>query len=97
MARAGQTYIEFNQQYFNAIMRTAGVQSLQQAVAERVLSAAQASAPVDTKAYRNGLRIRKRASRYRDVFLVEGTDPKTLLIESKTGNLARALKSAGRG
>ena len=96
MARKGQTTIVFNQKYFDAIMRSSGVQQLELQAAQRVLAAAQASAPVDTGAYRAGLRITKAERRYRTAYLVDGTDPKTLLIEAKTGNLARALKSAGR-
>ena len=96
MARKGQTSIEFNQAYFDSILRSSGVQSLEKAAAEKVLAAAKASAPEDTGDYKKGLRIEKAEAKYRTVYLVTGTDPKTLLIESKTGNLARALKSAGR-
>ena len=97
MARAGQTSVEFNQSFFDSIMRSAGVQSLQLAAAERVLAAAKASAPVKTEDYKLGLRITRAERKYRTAFLVTGTDPKTLLIEAKLGVLARALKSAGRG
>lgn len=97
MPRAGQTTVEFNPKYFNAIMRAAGVQVLQREAAERVLAKAKATAPYDSGDYQRGLRIKKRASQYRDVYIVEGTDWKTLLVEAKTGNLARALKSAGKG
>jgi hypothetical protein len=89
--------VEFDQAFFDGLMRTAGIQSLQQAAAQRVLAAAQASAPVKTGAYKRGLRITKAERKYRTAFLVEGTAPHTLLVEAKTGNLARALKSAGRG
>lgn len=97
MARKGQTTIVFNQKYFDAIMRSSGVQSLEREAAERVLARAKATAPYDTGDYQRGLRIRRAERKYRTAFLVEGTDWKTLLVEAKTGNLARALKSAGRG
>ncbi|MSS84969.1 HK97 gp10 family phage protein [Actinomycetaceae bacterium WB03_NA08] len=97
MAVKGQTYIEFNQVFFDDILRESGVQSLERQAAEKVLAAAKANAPYDTGAYQRGLRIEKAEARFRTVYLVTGTDPKTLLVESKTGNLARALKSAGRG
>lgn len=96
MAGRGQTSVQFNQSFFDSIMRSAGVQSLQLAAAERVLAAAQASAPVDTGAYKSKLQITRAERKYRTAFLVTGTDPKTLLIEAKLGVLARALKSAGR-
>lgn len=89
--------IEFNEQYFDQILRTGAVLNLQKEVAERVLARAKATAPVDSGDYKNGLRIRKVERGYRSAYLVEGTDWKTLLVESKTGNLARALKTAGRG
>jgi len=89
--------VKFDQGFFDNLMRSAGIQSLQQAAAQRVLAAAQASAPVRTGAYKRGLRITKAEHKYRTTYLVEGTAPHTLLVDAKTGNLARALKAAGRG
>lgn len=97
MAGGGKTSVEFNQSFFDSIMRSAGVQSMQQAAAERVLQRAKATAPVRTGAYRDGLHIARAERKYRTAFLVVGSAPHTLLVEAKTGNLARALKSAGRG
>lgn len=91
------TKVEFNNKYFDSVLRSAPVQQTQREVAQRVLARAKATAPVDSGAYRDGLKIRKAERGYRTAYLVEGTDPKTLLIEAKGGNLARALKSAGRG
>lgn len=94
MPRQGQTIVEFNPKFFDEIMRTAGVERLTDAAAERALAIAKADAPVDSGEYRDGLHIEHRQSRYRRVTRVVGDDAKTLLIESKTGNLARALKKA---
>lgn len=94
MPRKGQTTVEFNAAFFDGLMKSAGVEELTKQPAERVLSRAKATAPVDTGSYRDHLHIERRESRYRVVFRVVGSDPKTLLIESKTGNLARALKAA---
>lgn len=91
------TTVKFDQSFFDSIMRSAGVQSLEMEAAQRVLAQAQATAPVDTGAYKAGLQIVRAERKYRTAYLVEGTDEKTMLVESKTGNLARALKSAGRG
>lgn len=93
MARAGQTTVEFNQAFFDDILRSSGVERLTQAAAEKTASTARATAPVDSGAYRDGIRVLVRESKYRRVYRVTGTDPKTMLIESKTGNLARALKA----
>ena len=55
---------------------------------------AKAHAPVDTGAYRDGLQIEEVKHAHRTACMVVGTDPKTLLVESRTGNLRKALKLA---
>lgn len=94
MPRAGQTSVEFNPAFFDKIMRSAGVTSLTQSAANRTAGIARSTAPVDTASYRDQIRVVVRESRYRRVYRVVGHDPKTLLIEAKTGNLARALKAS---
>lgn len=94
MARSGDPRVEFNPRFFESVLRQPKVEQLVDAAAERALAAAKANAPVDTGEYRDGLYIEHRDSRYRQVARVVGSDDKTLLIESKTGNLARALKAA---
>lgn len=92
MARAGHTEVEFNDRFFEEIGKSAGVTKLSRQKAEAVLAAARASAPVDSGDYRDRLAIEVKEAKYRNVILVKGSDWKTMLIESKTGNLARALK-----
>jgi hypothetical protein len=96
MAGTGQTHVDFDDSFFTAILRSSGVQSLCKSKAESVLAQAKASAPVDTGAYRDGIQLKVVHHSHRDTYMVVGTDPKTLIIESKTGNLARALKKAGK-
>lgn len=93
MPARGQTTVTFRDEYFDRILFSAGVESLTKAAAERTATVARSTAPVDTGSYRDQIRVEVRRSRYRRVFRVVGNDPKTLLIESKTGNLARALKA----
>lgn len=62
--------------------------------AERVLAAAQASAPVVSGDYLDGLGIVQDTTD-RAVVRVVGTAPHSHLVEANTGNLARALDSAG--
>lgn len=93
---AGVT-VEFNQRWFDQIGKSAGVTALTQDAAQRVLAQAVSTAPVDSGDYRAGLRVERKQSRYRNVFLVVGNDWKTLLIEAQTGNLARALKRVANG
>jgi len=85
--------VDFNEEFFSTIMRSAGVGALCRVKTENALAIAQSTAPVDTGAYRDGLAIEKVPHRYRDTYEVVGHDRKTLLVESKTGNLARALKA----
>lgn len=96
MPRNGQTTVTFNPRFFDTILKSAGVDALTTSIGEDVLETAKRTAPVDTGDYRDGLHLEKRESRYRRVVRVVGADPKTLLVESKTGNLARSLKTAGR-
>lgn len=83
--------MEFNDKFFEDLGKSAGVTRLCRDVADKVLAAAQASAPVDEGDYRDGLHVEVKTVERRNVALVVGSDPKTMLIESKTGNLARAL------
>lgn len=94
MARGGQTEVTFNPQFFETVLRQPAVERLTDAAAERTLANAQANAPVDSGDYRDGLHMEHRDSRFRRVTRVVGDDKKTLLIEAKTGNLARAVKAA---
>lgn len=93
MARKGQVSIDFNESFFEDVLRSSGVESLCRAKAAAALAVAKSTAPVDTGAYRGGLALGTANHAKRRSFLVVGRDPKTLLIESKTGNLARALKA----
>lgn len=96
MARNGDTEIEFNPEFFETAMRWPTVERLVDSIAEDALARAKSDAPVDTGDYRRGLRIEHRESRYRRVAKVVGTDSKTMLVESKTGNLARSIKGIRR-
>lgn len=94
MARSGDTEVEFNPRFFESVLRQSKVENLVDQVGERALAKARADAPVDSGEYRNGLHIEHHESRFRRTTRVVGSDPKTLLIESKRGVLARALKAA---
>lgn len=90
---AGTTF-EPNERFFESVLRRPKVEKLVDDAAERALTAAQQTAPVDTGDYKRGLHIEHHDGRYRRTAMVVGGDHKTMLIESKTGNLARALKAA---
>lgn len=74
---------------FEQWARTDGERRMQQ-----VLAKAEASAPVDTGAYRDSLHIEHVTTDRAVVRVVAGTDH-AWIVEARTGNLARALDAAG--
>lgn len=86
--------VDFNPKFFDEILNSAGVKALTTLAADRALAYARASAPVDTGAYRDGLGLEEVKRAHRTTVMVVGHDPKTLLVEAQTGNLAKALKKA---
>lgn len=89
--------MEFQNGYFDALLRSAPVRAVVDAATERVADKARSDAPVgETSDYKNGIKTgSKLQDRY--VGLVQATDPKSLIVESRTGNLARAVRGSGRG
>ncbi len=96
MGTNGSTSVTFNKAFFDRIMRTAQVERLAKDTAEKALRVARDTAPYDSGAYRDHLELERHRSAYRDSFRVVGRDPKTMLIEAKTGHLARSLKAVGK-
>lgn len=90
------TSVTFNREFFDRIMRTAQVERLAKDRAEKILKVARDTAPFDSGEYRDHLEVERHRSEYRDSFRVVGHDPKTMLIEAKTGHLARCLKAVGK-
>lgn len=89
--------VEFNDAFFEQLGRSPAVVAQCVAKANQVASTARASAPVDTEDYKKGIRVEVQSRGRRDAAVVVASDWKSLLVESKTGNLARALKAVGRG
>ncbi|UOE45474.1 HK97 gp10 family phage protein [Agromyces larvae] len=87
--------MEFNNAFFEQLGRSTGVRGVVDAAAERVAATARANAPVDTGQYRNSIRTTGKMQR-RYVGLVVAGDDKAMVIESRTGNLARALRANAR-
>lgn len=86
--------VKLNSAGIRALLNSSGVRADLTRRAERVLEAARASAPVDTGEYRDNLHILE-DSTDRAVVRVGSTVPHGLVVEAKTGNLARALDAAG--
>ncbi len=96
MARSGSTDIDFNESFFEGILRSPQVEQLVDDAAASIQSGAKASAPVDTAEYRDGIVIEHKQAKHRRVTQVVATDEKSLIVESKSGNLARAVKGAAK-
>lgn len=86
--------IELHSAGIKELLRDPGVRRDLTARAENVLSAAKASAPVDTGKYRDSLHVIEDTTDRVSV-RVGSDDPKAMIVNAKTGNLARALDSAG--
>lgn len=88
--------VDFNNEFFDDLSRSQGVINVVDAATEAVASTARSTAPVGaTGDYRDGISTAgKFQARY--VGLVIASDKKSMLVESRTGNLARALRANGR-
>ncbi|WGD38477.1 HK97 gp10 family phage protein [Lysinibacter sp. HNR] len=94
MARSGDVNFRPNKQWFDTALRSPKVEKLVKEAGESSLAEAKANAPVDTGEYKDKIAIEYHEAKYRRVLRVVGRDEKTLLIEAKTGNLARSLRAA---
>lgn len=92
---AGKAKID--NEYFNRLGHSGPVTAKCLEVGERVAAAARASAPVDTGEYRDRITVTVARRARRNVVLVTAEDPKSMFVESDTGNLARALRSVAGG
>lgn len=72
------------------LLNSAGVRAYLTTLAGPVLARAQAGAPIDTGRYRASLRIIQ-DSTDRAVVRVGSNDPDAMIIEARTGNLARSI------
>ena len=77
-----------------ALLSDPGVGADLERRAERVAATARATAPVDTGEYRDSITVVSEVTD-RVVSRVVARDPKSHIIEARTGNLSRALDSAG--
>lgn len=88
------TRVVFNSKAAEELLKSAAVRAMLKQRAEAVAARARASAPVDTGDYRNSIAVES-ATTDRAVERVVARDRKALIIESKTGNLVRALGAEG--
>lgn len=73
-----------------ALLNDSAVRAHLTRLAGPVLARAQAGAPIETGRYRSSLRIMQ-ATTDRAVVRVGSDDPDAMIIEARTGNLARSI------
>lgn len=88
--------MKFNNAFFDEILSSGPVEAEVMKATNRVAAIARSTAPVDSGDYKAGIAVTKKHQK-RVVGLVQATDTKSMIIEARTGNLARAVRSAGRG
>lgn len=84
--------VNINDSFFEELGRSPAVTQLCVEVAERIATAARATAPRDTNDYANSIHVEVVTRQRRNAALVVAGDGKAMLIESQRGTLARALK-----
>jgi hypothetical protein len=84
--------MKFNPAFFERLERSPGVMGKCVEAANRAATIAIANAPVDTGAYKSRIHVETKVQG-RDVALVVADDPDSMIIESRTGNLLRALRA----
>lgn len=89
--------VNIDNEYFSRLGHSAPVTAQCLAVGEAVAATARAKAPVDTGEYRDRITVTVVRRGRRNVVLVTAEDPKSMYVESETGNLARALGSVASG
>lgn len=84
--------VTFNNAFFDNLSRSPEVAALVDSITEEVAEVARATAPESSGDYKGGIATASKLQE-RYVGLVVATDPKSMLVESLTGNLARALRT----
>ena len=85
-----------NQAGFQKLAHSAGVAAVCKTAGEKVAAIARSTAPVDTGDYANSIHVIIEDHPSRVTAQVVASDPKALLIESMTGNMARAANGLKR-
>lgn len=84
-----------NEEFFRRLGRLPLVIAMTRAAAARALAMAAANAPVDSGAYKASLRIERVDTNRIVMFRVVADSKHALVVESRTGNLARSVRAGG--
>lgn len=79
----------------DALTRDPGLVAFTQRTTEQLAAAVRANAPEDSGDYKDGIQAGLKYQE-RVVGVVEATDPKSLIVEAKTGVMARTVKKSAR-
>lgn len=85
----------FDDAGMDELARSPQIAAVVMKVAEKIAATARSTAPVDSGEYRGSIKTRLKYQE-RAVGVVYSDDPKALVIEAQTGNLARAAKMSAR-
>jgi hypothetical protein len=89
-----RTKVKLNSSGVDQVLSTAKTRAALRPIVEQVAAAARASAPVESGEYRDSITVES-VTTDRAVERVVARAPHALVVESRTGNLARALGSVG--
>lgn len=81
---------EFNEDFFRTLGKSAGVRAEVVDAAEKIAADARATAPVDSREYRNSIHVVVTETENRVVATVIANAPHSMLVESRFGTLAQA-------
>ena len=85
--------VDINDGFFDQILRSPGVEGLCKQKAQEAMAIAKANAPVKSGAYRDGIELETVERQHRRTYMVVATAEHSLLVETQTQNLAKALKA----
>ncbi|TDW31021.1 HK97 gp10 family phage protein [Cryobacterium psychrophilum] len=89
--------MKFNDRYFDELGNSAQVERIVVGAAEDAAGVARSTAPVDSGEYRDSIHVEVDRAAHRVVAKVVASSDHSMLVESQTGNLSRALRSVTRG
>ena len=89
--------MKFNEGYFGQLAKSSKVENEVVDKAEKVADVVRRTAPVDTAEYVNNVRVEVEHTPHRVFARVVADVPHGMLVESKHGTMARALRSVSDG
>jgi len=84
--------VELNDSFFNRLGFLPGVESVTREAATRALQRARSAAPVRTGEYQRGIVLERHDTAHRVVYRVVATARHSMVVESRTGTLARSVR-----